>query len=171
MACSQVLSGLIRDCETSIGGIVAVYIANAEDVSSVTAADGKISAIKMSDIKKFKTYAFRRGTGSMSSTLNVDPASGVNYVSTELVLQFNRMEVTKRVEMAALAVNDLAVIVKDANGVCWYLGLDEPVTASAGDGQTGTARGDANRYTITLLDNAKSFPCEIDSSVVEPLVD
>lgn len=171
MACNQTLSGLIRDCETSIGGIVAVYIANADDVSSVTAEDGMISTLKMVDTKKFKSYAFRRGTGSMTSTLNVDPASGVNYVSTELVLQFNRMEVTKRVEMAALAVNDLAVIVKDANGVYWYLGLDEPVTASAGDGQTGTARGDANRYTITLLDNAKSFPCEVDAGIAEPLFD
>lgn len=171
MACSQTLSGLIRDCEASVGGIASVFIANAEEVSSVTVADGKISDIKMADTKKFKSYAFRRGTGSMSSTLNVDPTSGVNYVSTELLLQFNRMEVTKRVEMAALAVNDLAVIVKDANGKYWYLGLDEPVTASAGDGQTGTARGDANRYTITLLDNSKSFPCEIDETVVESLVD
>ena len=88
----------------------------------------------------------------------------------ELLLQFNRMETTKRVEMTALALGDLAVICKDANGKYWYLGYDEPVNASAGDGQTGTARSDANRYTITLQDNSKELPLEVSSSVIEGLL-
>jgi hypothetical protein len=33
--------------------------------------------------------------------------------------------------------------------------------ANAGDGQTGQARTDANRYSITLEDNNGSFPKEI----------
>ena len=33
--------------------------------------------------------------------------------------------------------------------------------ANAGDGQTGTAKTDANRYSITLEDNNTSFPKEI----------
>ena len=71
------------------------------------------------------------------------------------------METVKRIEMEALAMNDLAVIVKDANGKYWYFGYDEPVSASAGDGQTGTARGDSNRYSITLQDNSDTWPYEI----------
>ena len=106
----------------------------------------------------------------MTSTLNVDPANGVNYVSTDLVLLFTRMETTKRIEMAALAVNELAVIVKDANGKYWYLGYDEPVAASAGDGQTGTARGDGNRYSITLQDTSTSWPYEVDGSIIAGLL-
>ena len=80
------------------------------------------------------------------------------------------METAKRVEISALAVNDLVAIVKDANGIYWYLGYDEPVNASAGDGQTGTARGDANRYTITLQDNSKEMPMEVDSTIVAALI-
>ena len=106
----------------------------------------------------------------MTSTYTIDQASGVKYVTTDLLLQFNRMETTKRVEISALAVNDLVAIVKDANGVYWYLGYDEPVNASAGDGQTGTARGDANRYTITLQDNSKEMPMEVEASIVEGLL-
>ena len=170
MSCSQTLSGIVRDCSPSMGGIAEVYIANFDDVSTVTVTDEKISAITMAASAKFRKYAFRKGTGSFTSTLNVDAANGISYVSTDIVLQFNRMETTKRVEMAALAVNELVVIVKDANGVYWYFGKDEPVTASAGDGATGTARGDANRYTITLQDNAKTFPMEVKADIVEPLV-
>lgn len=170
MPCSVALSGLARDCATSMGGIVEAYIANYDDVTAKTVTDGQVSAVTMATGKHFLRYTFRKGTGSMTSTLNVDAANGVNYVSTDLVLLFTRMETTKRIEMAALAVNELAVIVKDANGKYWYLGYDEPVTASAGDGQTGTARGDGNRYSITLQDTSASFPYEVDPTIIDGLL-
>ena len=144
-----------------MGGIVTAYIANFDDVSTVTLTDDKITAITMSSSAKFHRYEFRKGTGSMTSTLNVDPANGVNYVSTDLSLVFNRMETAKRIEVAALALGDLAIIVKDANGVYWYLGKDEPVVSSAGSGETGTARSDGNKYTVTLQDTSLSYPYEI----------
>lgn len=171
MPCSVVLSGLARDCATSMGGIVEVYIANYDDVTAQpTVTDGQVSAVTLATGKHFLRYTFRKETGSMTSTLNVDNANGVNYVSTDLVLLFTRMETTKRIEMAALAVNELAVIVKDANGKYWYLGYDEPVAANAGDGQTGTARGDGNRYSITLQDTSASFPYEVDPTIIDGLL-
>lgn len=176
MGCTQTLSGLAKDCSPSMGGIVEVYIANFDDVASKTVTDGKISAITMASLggtpetfAKFKTYYFPKNTGSLTSTYNI--ADGGNkYVSSDLVLLFSRMETAKRVEITALAVGDLAVIVKDANGKFWYLGYDEGVNLSAGDGQTGTARGDANRYSITLQDNSWEMPYEVDGSIIAGLL-
>ena len=170
MPCIQTLSGLARDCSSNMGGILEVLIANADDVTGVTLSEGIISTISMATTAKFKRYTFPKNTGSLTSTYNIDRASGVQYVSSELLLQFNRMETQKRVEITALALGDLVCIVKDANGKYWYLGKDEPVGASASDGQTGTARGDANRYTITLLDESKEMPYEVDASIVDALV-
>lgn len=102
----------------------------------------------------------------MTSTLNIDAANGVNYVTTDIVLSFLRMETTKRIEMSALAVNELAVVVEDANGTMFYLGKDEPVTATAGSGETGTAASDGNRYSITLQDTAETFPYQLDDELV-----
>ena len=170
MACNQTLSGLVKDCSPSMGGITEVLLANREDVSAVTADSGKVTEITMASSAKFKRYTFARNTGSMTSTYTIDQASGVRYVTTDLLLQFNRMETAKRVEISVLAVNDLVAIVKDANGIYWYLGYDEPVNASAGNGQTGTARGDANRYTITLQDNSKEMPMEVDSTIIAALI-
>ncbi|WP_418981690.1 hypothetical protein [Alistipes sp.] len=177
MACSQTFNGIPYDCSTSMGGIREVYIANAEDVTGKTLTDGIVTAITLAKAAegaataKYKKYLFRKGTGSMTSTLNVDAANGVNYVSTELVLQFAKMETAKRIEIAALAVGELSVIVKDSNGKYWMLGYDEPVTASAGDGSTGTAVTDANKYGITLLDTAQSFPYEVSAEIIADLVD
>lgn len=170
MPCIQTLSGLARDCSSNMGGILEVLIANADDVTGVTLSEGIISTISMATTAKFKRYTFPKNTGSLTSTYNIDRASGVQYVSSELLLQFNRMETQKRVEITALALGDLVCIVKDANGKYWYLGKDEPVSASASDGQTGTARADANRYTITLLDESKEMPYEVDASIVDALV-
>ena len=153
-----------------MGGILEALIAPFDDVTAVTITDGVISAITMASSKKFKKYNFAKNTGNLTSTYNIDPASGVRYVTSDLLLQFNRMETTKRVEITALAMSDLVVICKDANGKYWYLGKDEPVNASAGDGQTGTARGDANRYTITLQDESQEMPYEVDASIIDGLL-
>lgn len=170
MSCIQTLSGLAKDCASNMGGIVEVLIANFDDVSEVTITTDKVSAITMASSAKFKKYNFAKNTGSLTSTYNIDQASGVKYVTSDLLLQFNRMETTKRVEITALSLGDLAVIVKDANGKYWYLGKDEPINASAGDGQTGTARGDANRYTITLQDESLEMPYEVDETIISSLV-
>lgn len=170
MSCTQTLSGLAKDCSANMGGIVEVLIANHADVTAVTLTTGVISAITMASSAKFKKYSFAKNTGSLTSTYTIDAASGVKYVSSDLLLQFNRMETTKRVEITALALGDLAVICKDANGIYWYLGYDEPVNASAGDGQTGTARSDANRYIITLHEDSAEMPYEVSASIIEGLL-
>jgi len=161
MACNQTISGLAQDCASSMGGVSEVYLANFDDVTAITVASNKVTGITMDTGKKFKRYYFRPGTSSMQSTLNIDVAAGVNFVQTLLTMLFSRMETNKRVEMSALAVNDLRALVRDANGVYWFLGEENPMIANAGDGQTGTARTDANRYSITLEDNNSTFPKEI----------
>lgn len=170
MACNQTLSGLVRDCAPSMGGIVEALIANKDDITAITVTSDMITAITMASSAKFKRYAFSRNTGSLTSNYTIDQATGVRFVASDLVLQFNRMETAKRVEISALAQNDLAVIVKDANGKYWFLGYDEPVNATAGDGLTGTARADRNGYSITLQDNSHEMPYEVDDDIISALV-
>lgn len=170
MACNQTLNGLARDCQPSMGGIVEALAINKEYINDITLEEGIVKTITLASSEKFKAFHFARNTGSMTSTYTLDPATGVRYVTTDLVLQFNRMETAKRVEMTALAQNELALIVKDANGKYWLLGKDEPVMATAGEGVTGTARSDRNGYSITLQDTSLEMPYEVDSSIVEALV-
>lgn len=153
-----------------MGGIVEVLAANYSAVTEVTLADEKISAITMAEGEKFAKYAFAKNTGSLTSNYTISLENGTRYVASDLVLVFNRMETAKRIEMTALAQNDLVLIVKDANGKYWYLGKDEPVNATAGDGLTGTARGDRNGYSITLQDNSAQMPYEVDETIIAALV-
>lgn len=173
MACTQTLNGIMSSCEFNRGGIITVYIANYSDVEPVAIDEesDKIKTITMKDSAKFKEYSFKKNTGSMSSTLNVDSANGISFVQTDLVLSFAKQDTAKRIEMAALSVGELAVIVKDCNGLYWFLGSEEPVTATAGSAATGTNRTDGNNYSITLTDYSNSYPIEVDSSALATIID
>lgn len=170
MACNQTLSGIARDCDPSMGGIIEALISNKEDVTDITISTNQVTAITMASSKKFKKYEFPRNTGSLTSNYTIDLANGVRFVQSDLVLSFGRMDTSKRVEITALAQNDLIIIVKDANGKYWLLGKDEGVNASAADGVTGTARADRNGYSVTLQDNSLEMPYEVDPDIIDALV-
>lgn len=161
MACSQTLSGIAKDCLPSIGGIVEAYIANKADVSAVTVTTNQVTAITMAGGAKFKAYQFRAGTGSLTSNYTVNAENDSRFVETDLVLVFNRMDTTKRVEVVALAQTETVAIVKDGNGKYWFLGFDEGMTLGAGDGLSGTARSDRNGYSVTLHDVSHEMPYEV----------
>lgn len=170
MACPLSITGITLDCQSSIGGIKEVYITTYGDFTPVldkpeTMITGLTQNIE-SETAKFKKYEFRKQTGSMTSTLNVDEVAGINYVSTELNLVFTKMETKKRLEISALAIGQLIVIVKDSNNKYWYLGYNDYVSATAGSANTGTAKGDSNNYSLTLKDESDTFPYEIEESVV-----
>ena len=172
MSCSQLLNGIAADCQTNVGGVREVYIANYGDVTTVEVDEtsNMIKTITMADTAKFKKYAFKKNTSSMTSTLNVDPANGVNFVQTDLALVFAKQETAKRMEIAKLSLGELRVIVKDANGKYWFLGQEEFVSATAGTAVTGVNRTDGNKYTITLTDYSSSYPYEVDPTIVDALV-
>ncbi len=171
MPCSQTLGGIPRDCYTSRGGILKVMIANQDDVLGKEETDQIITAITMAESAKFKSYSFKPNTGSMTSTPTIDPANGVNFVTTELSMIFGRMDTAKRIEMQALLTGEFVVIVQDANGKYWYLGHDQAVTATAGSGNTGTASTDGNNYQITLTDQSETLPYEVAASALADIVD
>ncbi|MBP5784191.1 MAG: hypothetical protein J6W16_01230 [Methanobrevibacter sp.] len=165
MACTQKLNGITLGCETSMGGVKVVYIADYDDVTAVSlGTGGTITGITMASGTTFKAFNFRRNTASMTSTLNVDAANG-NSVSTDLSMQFLKQDTNKRIEISALSLGEVACLVEDANGTIWYLGYDLPVMASAGGAETGTNFSDGNRYTITLQDNSKDYPFPVSMDI------
>lgn len=176
MSCSQTLSGIAKDCTGNMGGIKRVLIANAADIDAVTITSDEVTAITMVTsgtppvAAKFVEFYFRPNTSNMTSTWQVNNENGTNYVQTLLQMVFNRMETSKRVAIMALAQAEVVAIVEDMNGKYWYLGYDNPMFLNAGDGPTGTARADRNGYSITLEDNSKALPYEVDDAIISGLL-
>lgn len=173
MACkSFALSGIALPCKDNVGGIKEVYIIKNTDIAEVAlnTEQSQIATITMADAAKFKTYKFRKGTANMISTAASDETIGNFSVTTELTLQFSKMETSKRLEIMAMCLEDIVVIVLDWNGKYWYLGYDFPVTATAATAQTGTAHGDLNGYNVTLSDTSAEFPFEVPATIVPDII-
>lgn len=173
MACkSFALSGIALPCKDNMGGIKEVYITKSSDISGIelNTEKSQVSTITMAEGAKFKTYKFRKGTANMTSTAASDEAIGNFSVTTELALQFSKMETSKRLEIMALCLEDVVAVALDFNGKYWLMGYDFPVSATAATAQTGTATTDLNGYNITLTDTSAEFPFEIPAEVMAELI-
>lgn len=170
MSCTVTLSSISTNCESIMGGIDVVYAINYADIDAIALTTGVITTITPATGKHFVSYEFRKQTGSLTCTYNVDDTAGVKYVAGELALRFAKMETEKRTSFQALCNGELAVIVKDTNGKYWYLGYNRPVTMTAGTGETGTNFTDPNQYTITLSSMDNEMPYEVDAQIIEGLL-
>lgn len=170
MACVTTLKGIPVECTSNVGGIRKAWICDYTDLTGITVGtQGMITEIA-EGIFKGHEYCFKKNTSSMTSTLNVDAANGVNFVQTDLALVFSKQDTDKRIELSALSLGEVGVLVLDANGKYWLLGKEEPVTATAGGAETGTNRTDGNKYTITLTDYASTYPYEVDSAAAQKAI-
>lgn len=171
MACSSItLKGINTGCKDNLGSIKEVYVIKKDDVTSISKSEDVISTIALNTGSKFSTYKFRKGTSSMSTNMTVDEAVGTMSFTTEVALQFNKLQTSTRLELMALAMDDLVAIVKDANDKCWYLGYDFPVTVSSMTANSGTNFTDFQGYNITLSDTSRELPFEVDGSIMADLI-
>lgn len=164
---SYTLSGLNAGCKDSVGGVAKVWLADFNSVSWTK--DASTHTIKPDSTSAFKVYNLRKGAASMTSTLTVNDNSG-NYFTTEVAMNFLKMETSKRVEVMAMLMGQATGIVKDRNGKYWAIGIDNPLEGSAGTGETGTAVADANQYTVTISVDDAELPMEVtDASTLSAL--
>lgn len=171
MACSGLaIGGIGKDCEGGAkGGVTRAWIANYDSAIFSGTTDSGMT-IATGHTADFKPFYFRKNTSTYTSTLNVDLANGVNYVSTEINLVFHRMCGAKRVQMNALTQSDMAVVVKDGNGKYWLFGVEDPVVATAGEGAAGIQATDGNKYSVTLTDECSVWPYELtDTTAIKAL--
>lgn len=168
MACSTTLTGYtVENCFNSKGGVKCVWVANYVDDAYTFTTAGTVSGFS-TGITWYR-QELRRGIATMTSTYNYDDAAGSKYVQTDAVFQYNRMDKDNRMNMNALIQGALIVVVEDENGMYYALGTEDKVFATAGTGETGAGRSDANRYEITLTDYRSDFPPYLDSAAIAAL--
>lgn len=175
MAClsNYTLTGIGLDCNANLAGIKRIWLGY-NDVFTATpdAATHTITTLAGAEATdKLYQYDFARTTGSLTSTLTKDEANGTRYYTNEIVLQFNKMEASKHLEVQAMAAEALIAIVEDNNGEYWYVGLDSYVSASATTAQSGQSFDDLNGYQITLSAMSAELPYKIAKATFESLID
>lgn len=178
MPCSSIaLSGINENCRNSIGGIVELLIARAEDVTAstvtTTQATGTelVTAITMATGAKFYSYRGTKDSSNFVSTFTAAPESGSGYWATVVTTQWSKLDSIKRAQLKALTIDDLVLIAKDRNGKYWMIGRENPVMASNATMQTGAAAGDLNGATFEGSADEPAPPIEVDATIISGLLE
>jgi len=154
------------DCNDSIGGITEFYAIEKTSVETVTEASGVVTAITTTDSKKFNRYVLKGEVGSMQATVNHNQQNGTTFFEHTLVFNLSKMTTQKRNELLIMSQANTVVIAKDSNGLYWLMGKTIGLYPSAGDFGTGTAKGDLNGISMTLIGREKEPPAEVTGSLI-----
>jgi len=151
MAC-DITSGFALGCRDNTGGIKALYILSGS-VTTITDTSNEISDIDGSGV--FYQFDLQRNTSDFTETINGSTENGTVFYEATVNAVFAKLQTSVRNQIKVLAANpDLKIVVEtnnDASGSkFFYVGRVFGAQLNGGQGQSGTAIGDANGYTLTF---------------------
>jgi hypothetical protein len=150
MACVSFSGGIAKDCENNIGGLTKLYLTDFDNIVTYTQTGGTVSAITMASASFFYEFQFNRNSATFTEDLVKSVEAGSALFEQTITVTIPRRDVQKRNTLALLTQRDLAVIIKDSNGLYWYPGEVEGVYLSESTSTSGTEKADGSNYVITL---------------------
>jgi hypothetical protein len=167
MSC-DLANGRLEVCKTAVGGIDAIYFVNFGDYTGIT-PDGTnpdvITAVAgVSTLYKFEL----KGTNSFDQVINSSRENGTTFVEQTLTFTLKNQNVTTHQIAKMLAYGRPHVVVKSRNGSYFFAGLEHGMEVTTANVSNGTAMGDLNGYTFTMVGQEKILANFID---VDPATD
>tara|TARA_Y100000385_G_C12970937_1_gene583985 strand:- start:40 stop:987 length:948 start_codon:yes stop_codon:yes gene_type:complete len=136
MSCN-ITSGIANGCNTNIGGVKNVYLANS--------ATGT-----------WYTYEMDKGTASLVETYNVNQAASILGFTQTLTIQLSKMAADKQQQIEKIAeANSMLVRVETNNGELYEFGNERGAYLVSGTTTTGIAYGDANQSELVIQADSK----------------
>ena len=146
MACNLTL-GRSLPCKDVIGGIKALYFGNTRPVVGYDATNTEV----IDDLGTYTVYQYLlpNNGGSLTNTGNVSEENGTVYYAQELTVNLPKMSYADHKELAIMSQQKPRVFVLDNNDNLFMMGLDFGCKVAV-TAQTGTAKGDASGYVLTV---------------------
>ena len=159
---SSITSGWLNQCVdgTCAGGIGKLYIANANQVTSITTnATAAVTAITMtSTAAVFYEVEFRENSGAFTETITQDPDTLSVAIEQSLVGTINcrDQELRNLIQDMANQACGLVCVHVENTGNYWIWGVEtvgakkRPVRLTIVEGLSGALFTDSNQETLTL---------------------
>lgn len=159
---SALTSGWLNQCTdgTCAGGIGKLYIANANQVTSITTnASAAVTAITMnSTASVFYEIEFRDNSGAFTEDTNVDPDTLSVAVEQSLVgiINCRDQELRNLIQDMAYQACGLVVVHVENTGNYWIWGAEtiggkrRPARLTNAQGLSGALFTDSNQETLTI---------------------
>jgi hypothetical protein len=150
MACTLTLSKTLA-CLDGVGGIKEVkFHALPSSLSNYTLSSGVVT-IAGSDLSDWFPYSLELETAQATETGTGSRANGTWFYDQQLVIIVNKLSAQMQNEIKALGQARVQIAVYLMDGTYFLLGYKNGMTVTTSVAGTGTAMGDRNGYTITLV--------------------
>jgi hypothetical protein len=154
MAC-LITSGYSLGCRDSQGGVRNVYIANFDDVLSLSydtddSIDGITSAGSPATPVFYKIEQDME-VASFTETPQLSIENGTAFYEATLEITLIGTSQAMLNMVKVLNQGSFRLMVQDNTGQYRFLGANSPVRTSAGSGGTGKAFGDLNGFKVTFM--------------------
>lgn len=175
--CNAISNGLSKSCDNNSGGVNKIYITDFENVTAITtdAAGGGqtgdwIDSVTMSD--QFYEIQTNKNVCNFTESVAIDLNNGTTFFNQVVTVVLSRRETTKRdfIEKLVAGQKQLMLIVLDSNGNYWLFGQVEGSYVSAIEGGSGTAKADANGYTVTFTSMEADQAYQVDPTIIAGLI-
>jgi hypothetical protein len=174
MAICNALTGVItKSCDNNTGGVNRIFIADYANATSITTSGSpaEVSAITMAASTFFYEFATNKNVCNFTEEVNIDMTNGTTFFNQVVTLVLSRRETAKRdaIEKLVAGQKQLLIIILDSNGLYWLFGKEEGSYVTAITGGSGTAKADANGYSITFTAMEPEQGWEIDPTVISAI--
>jgi len=159
MACEIITHGRKEDCNSSIGGLKAIYVINNGTINYTgttygalaTDASDQITLLALtpatSTIYKFDL----KGANTFDQTITSSRENGTTFVEQTLVFTLKSLDHVTTKQMKLLAWGRPQVVVQTNANKFFLAGLENGLDVTTGVIANGSAFGDFNGYTMTLV--------------------
>lgn len=165
-----IIEGVTLDCKGVAGGIDSIYIAEFENVASVTSSSGTVTAISMVSGKKFYTYQVRPENAEYKQDQTFSKENQSYFSKQTLTFDIFKMSAKNRNIIKLLVQNRVMVIVKSTEGTYWLLGQTRGMDVVTVAESTGKAMGDKNGSLLTLECNEPDPANTVNSGIISALL-
>jgi len=163
-------SSICKGCRDNVGGIKSAYVIAGCVTGTTENAEGEIVTVGATGGTVYQ-FQVEKNTSNFIETITPSLENGTVFYQQDLTLVFFKLQQAIRNQLRLLAQNtNLKVFVETNDGSIFYLGEDFGMFLSAGTGESGTAFGDRNGYSITLQGLEKSPARELAGSLASTLV-
>lgn len=160
-------AGLAKVCSARSGGLITLYLANVDDVSSFTlnATTGEYTAVTMASGKVFYKFAFKQDSGERKEDGAISDGGAFSVAhSVEVYIENLTQTIRNRMQdVADASACGMVAIVEDANNIKWVVGYSEnflkerPLKLSSNAGTSGKAFTDPNGSTVTIISTDNEY--------------
>jgi hypothetical protein len=162
MSC-DLANGRLEVCKTAVGGIDAIYFVNFGDMSTIAYVSGADTIDTVSGVSSLYKFELK-GTNSFDQVLTSSRENGTTFAEQTLTFTLKNQDIATHKIAKLLAYGRPHVIVKSRNGSFFLAGLEHGMEVTTSNVSNGTAMGDLNGYTFTMVGQEKLLANFIDAS-------